>query len=664
MKDIAAQDSPKASRFLPETDKDLWRLFWLLLGLIAIGRIMVAAISNVIWEEGHFVVSGLYPDWGYPDIPAGFAWISFLITKVFGWSLEAHRGFSFLIATLIPLSVIWMAEAYVPKRDALWAGIIATFVPQLAINGTIYYPEGSLQLCLALMLGAFGRAAHTDFDPQRLWHSFKWWALTGLVAGFGLLIHFRFLAPGLAMFVFLVFAASGQRFWRNPGLYLAGFLAIIGLVPSLIYNMSHDWPAYQFHIENRPNFDPKIERLIGGGLLQAIMAGPVIFVGLVMAAIKLWPERKTDVRSVLAFQAVIIFCVYVLQGALNKKIMPHWPFMAFVPLLPILPMIGRDYLRKAQDAIGFKIRQGLIISSLVWALLIMSGGAAYQYLYAHSKEISPALRVHNILKNEDWRPLYPLINAAKQKALSRFGHEAVLATDGHVSATRLEFPAKPIEIYYTLDDPYDVLISRFAVARKDWGLDYAALMAKGEGQGVVLVLNDPVYLYHQPELFDLYDRLCAHFEAIEPFETVDLSPYRTRIRIFTARLNPNQKKPSDWQNCPLYPRLYVAQPMRGDRIKSGNDENFYGIAVDPMGIETVDIYLDDRLVTKANYGLNPEGFVAPKGLMFDPNYPKVQFDFKIPKKDLIAGQYQLSIKATTMDGRVIKGAERTIYIDP
>jgi hypothetical protein len=655
---------PRAIRLFGEANKDIEWVFWLLLGLIALGRLWVASLSNVIWEEGHFVVSGSFPDLGYPDIPAGFAWISYLITKIFGWSLEAHRGFSFIIATLIPIGVIWMAKAYVPLRDALWAGIIAAFLPQLAVNGTVYYPEGSLQLCLALMLGAFGRAARISFDPIRPWHSLKWWALTGIIAGIGLLIHFRFLAPGLAMFLFLLASKPGRKLWHNPGLYLAGLCALLGLVPSLLYNMSHDWPAYQFHIENRPHFDPKIERLIGGALLQAALAGPVIFIGMVAAALKLWPERNSDIRSVLGFQAVIIFCVYVLQGALNKKIMPHWPFMAFVPLLPFLPMVFRDFMARASSQLGVTIRRLIVSSSLIWALAMMAGGAAYQYLWAHSAAISPALRVHNFLKNEDWRPLYPVIEKAKQRAKTRFGHEAALATEGHVSATRLEFPAAPKSLYHTLDDPYDVEVSRFSVARKDWGLDYAALMSKGEGQGVVLVLNEPSYLYHQPELFDLYDRLCAHFDALEPFQSTDLSPGKTRLHIYTALLSPNRPRPDNWQNCPLYPRLYIAQPMKGDRIKTGSDENFYGIAVDAMGIKSVDIYLDDKLITNANYGLNPEGFLAPKGLNFDPNYPRVQFDFKIPKINQMPGQYSLSIRATTMDGRVIISPPRVLYIDP
>src|SRR5690606_20604720 len=110
-----------------------------------------------------------YPALGYPDIPAGFPLLSRAVTAIFGWDLLPLRVFSLLIATAIPFAVYFMASGVVPKRQAIWAAILSVLIPPLSMSGTIYYPEGALQLLLALMLGCLLRAMRDD--------NWKWWCL-------------------------------------------------------------------------------------------------------------------------------------------------------------------------------------------------------------------------------------------------------------------------------------------------------------------------------------------------------------------------------------------------------------------------------------------------------------------------------------------------------
>ncbi|MBW8880236.1 MAG: glycosyltransferase, partial [Asticcacaulis sp.] len=65
-------------------DRSLIRAGLILLAMMTVWRFYIGLISHVIWEEGHFVVSGAYFALGYPDIPAGYPWIARLLTAIFG----------------------------------------------------------------------------------------------------------------------------------------------------------------------------------------------------------------------------------------------------------------------------------------------------------------------------------------------------------------------------------------------------------------------------------------------------------------------------------------------------------------------------------------------------------------------------------------------------
>ncbi|CAL4866341.1 hypothetical protein MMA231_00581 [Asticcacaulis sp. MM231] len=637
------------------SDDNVIRALIIVSTVLVIWKFYVGLISHVIWEEGHFVLSGEYFALGYPDIPAGFPWLARLVTSVFGWHVLPLRLVALLIATAMPLAVYFMATPIVSRRNALWAAMIALLMPPISLNGTVFYPEGALQLLLALMLGSLIRAIQQD----RL----KWWALTGLCAALGLLVHFRFMGPGLAVVVFMLANAQGRTLWRKPGVWLTAGIALVGLVPSLIYNAVNAWPAVQFHVLNRPKFQPDFGRILGYVETQFALCTPVFFVAMVVAAKNALIRDRNKPESLLGYQAVVIFLFYGLQTIVNKKIMPHWPFMAFVPLLPFIPDLLENFIARASTLGNRRLRMGLIATAPVLALAIGIAGTAYQVAWNHSAELPYALRERNSLKNENWSLLEPALATADKSAKERFGPDIVWASNSHMSAVHLEFPA--IEgvkgrRLYTLDDPNDEL-TRFVVARQQWGLDLNALTAKQGGKGVMMAVLEPSYLYHEPEQMKMYSELCRRFEDIEPFRIVSLPPYKMAVDFYTARVRATPLT-GDASPCAFFPQAYIAHPERGEFINADDAGNYFGIAADPKGVTAVDVLLDGKVVTRARYGLDPMEFRVPDLLKYDPNWPKLQYDFQFPAGSLTSGEHRFNIRATRADGTTFDSAPRTLYV--
>ena len=656
--DFAPIDQPSTledSRPLIGDERALIRFALILGGVLMLWRLYVACISNVIWEESHFVVSGRHLALAYPDIPGGFAWLSRIITLIFGWRVLPLRIVSLAIATAIPWGVYFMATPVVSRRNAIWAAIVAILLPTVTMNGTVYYPEGSLQLLLALMCGCLLRAFK---DPDTL----KWWLWAGLTAMAGILVHYRFLVPGLAAVAYLALNRDGRRLWSKPGIYIVGALGFLGLLPSLIYNATHGWPAIEFHVVNRVKIDPNPRHVLGLVETQIGITTPVFFAAICAAAYKALRADRDKPVAFLGYQSVIIFLFYCLQSIVNKKIMPHWPFMAYVPLLACVPDALIAFHARATTRTGRRVRTALIALGPILCLLIGVAATGYQYLFVHSAEIPYTWRQANILKNENYSLLEPDLVAADARAKARFGPDVVWATSGHVTAVHLEFPAlgKPRDIY-TLNEANDDM-TRFVVARQDWGLDRAALMKKEAGKGVVLAILDPSYVYHDPDQLPFFQDLCKSFDDIEPFRISPLSPGRTAIDFYTARVRATPLPAMPNGPCPLIPSLYIAHPTRGQFVTIHDKGHYFGIAADPKGVTKVDVMIDHRFAAPTRFGLEPKEFPTPDMLKWAPGWPLLQYDFDFPPGSLTPGQHILTIRATRPDGSTVESDPRTLYV--
>lgn len=656
--DFKSIDEPEVvdKRLLIGDDRALLRFALILGGILMVWRFYVACISNVIWEESHFVVSGQHLALAYPDIPGGFAWLARLITTIFGWHVLPLRIVSLLIASAIPYGVYFMATPVVSHRNALWAAVVAMLLPTATMNGTVYYPEGSLQLLLALMCGFLMRALQS---PDTL----KWWAWAGVTAMAGLLVHFRFMVPGLAAVVYLLANREGRKMWSKPGIYITGAIAAVGLLPSIIYNAMHDWPAIQFHVVNRVKIDLNPKHIISFLETQIGITTPVFFVALWGGGRTAMIGDKDRPGALLAYQSLIIFLFYCLQAVVNKKIMPHWPFMAYVPLVAYVPGTLIAFADKADSRYGRAWRTALVAVGPVMSVIIGILATIYQILYVNSAHIPYAWRQANFLKNENWTLLEPDLAGADARARQRFGDDVVWAASGHISAVHIEFPAQgKVRSIYTLDEPYDVLTSRFVVARHDWGLDRAALMHNQAGKGVVLAIVEPSYIFHDPVQVAFSEELCRSFDEIEPYKISTLPPGRTAIDLFTARVRSIPLPALPKAPCPLVPALYIAHPLRGQFVTTHDKGHYFGIAADPIGIKKVDVLIDHRFAAPTHFGFDAVGFHTPQMLNYDPNWPNIQYEFDFPQGSLTPGQHVLSIRATRSDGTTVESDTRTLYV--
>lgn len=654
---LGAPARPAERRPLFAREHDLVRAVFIVGAVLALWKLGIALTGNVIWEEAHFAVLGRRPDLAYPDVPAGWPLFARLCTDLFGWSVAAIRIPGLILAETIPLAVYWLARALVPKREALWAAMIAVVCPALGMSGTIFYQEEALQIALALMLGGVARAVTAERTGDHL----KYWAIAGAAGALGLFVHFRFVLAGAGIFLFLIATPMGQRQWSRPGLWLAGVLAAFGLLPGLFYNMREHWPALAYQVANRPTY-----RFNPGWLLtffenQLGLATPAFLMAYTAGAREAWRGALAHRagRTLVLSVAPIIFLVYALYSLVDSQVMPHWPFLAYVALVPLAPGVLIRFVDRAASAVARRLRMTMVaLFGPVFALVGAMGGTAFEEGWAHADRLPAQFKPYLFTRLEDWRAVGPGLDGAMAEARHRFGAAPVIAASGHITALRLEFPGQRRDIY-ALDEPYDEF-TRFSVIRRAWGLDETGLRHSHPNAPVVLVLPEPSYLYNTPAEIEFRQRLCAEFSDLAPAGLTELSPGKVAVEFYTARISPIRQTA---RGCPLFPRLYIAQPTRAAVLHHGRTASgLFGLASDPIGVAKVEVLLDGKAVSVASYGIAPPNSPAPEALGDDPGYPKLWFSYALPGAALTPGQHRLSLKATLRDGSARDGVGRTIYV--
>ena len=634
---------------------------------LTLWKAVIAFTGNVIWEEGHFAVLGQHLDIAYPDVPAGWPLFARLCTTVFGWSPLAIRLPGLAVAQAIPFGIYYLASAVVSRREALWAALICMLVPALGASGTIFYPECALQLLLALMLGAIIRGMR---DDNRLGQ----WVLAGACGGLGLFIHFRFVLAGAGVALFFLAAPMGWRQLKKPGVWIAAVLAALGLLPGLIYNLREHWPAIAYQVANRPNWKPQPGLLLSFLEQQFGACLPAFGVAFAVSGWREWKVSRTGdgPSALLLITATATFGVFLVLSPFDKEIMPHWPFMAYVALIPFAPSVLIGFADRAQSWAARR-RRKLMITAFgpIFSILAALAGTAFEEGWSHAAALPSSLKPLLFTRLEDWRALNIPLAKTLTIAGARFPSQTpVIASAGHIPALKLEFPGVGRRSVYALDEPYDEF-TRFSVLRRAWGLNETGLRRSHAGAGVALVLPEPSYLYNSPPEAAFRRRLCAEFDGIEPAGVTELAPGKVAVEFYTARVRPLEgavTRPG-WLRatlgggCALFPRLYLAQPTRGAMFKAGSPSpSFFGVASDPLGVTAVDALLDGKPAARALYGEDPTASPPPPELADDPNYPKLWFNVTLPASVMSKGEHRLALRITRTDGSTLNGPARSLFV--
>ena len=332
-------------------------------GVLALGSVLaVVALKCALtfavagrygWhrDELYYAVAGLHLQGGYVEFPPVTALLAALARVLFGWSLVGLRAFTILAAAgTVLVGALVARELGATRRAQTLAAVLIAFCPGMLATNWLFQPVAFDQLTTTIVLWlalrlALGRGS---------------WPLLGLAAGIGLETKYT-------LAVVLVLLIATFLVWRRDalsaaGLSLAAAIAVVVLVPNLVWEAGHHWTSVHFFLSPPPSgSDETRPQFIGNLLLVVLVAVPVAIAG-VVSLIRdraLRPLGWTIVGTVLAYfvlggKSYYALPVVVLALAAGSIPLDRWltpkrlgiagavfvavDLVALPNLLPVLPL--------------------------------------------------------------------------------------------------------------------------------------------------------------------------------------------------------------------------------------------------------------------------------------------------------------------------------------
>jgi hypothetical protein len=215
-------------------------------------------------DELYFIACGNHPAWGYVDHAPLVPWIARLMTSLFGESLFALR-----LPSLAAMALAVFLAGLLARK--LGGGRLGQALACLGmITAPVFLRTGNM-LCLPAIEPLFWLLASilvvriVQEDDPRLW---IW---VGLVVGLGLLNKhsMAFFGFGLAAGMLLT---PLRKHFKSPWLYAGGALALLIILPNLLWQLRNGWPTLHFIMKLKAGV------MSGISALQ-FLAGQLLYLG-------------------------------------------------------------------------------------------------------------------------------------------------------------------------------------------------------------------------------------------------------------------------------------------------------------------------------------------------------------------------------------------------
>jgi 4-amino-4-deoxy-L-arabinose transferase-like glycosyltransferase len=344
----------------------LWTMIVLPAGL----RLAWAATLGAYTNEAYYYLYARHLDWGFFDHPP-------MVGAVAAVGLKAVPGVPPVVAMRVGFVALFAGSTWLMARlTARHFGPRAGVLAALALNATAFYglaagtlagPDGPL---LFFWLLALDRLSVAFDDPDRT----ATWVAAGLAWGAALLSKYHAALLPAGAVLYLLLNAPARRCLRAPGPYLAAAAGLLVFAPVIAWNAAHGWASFAFQGTRAGGFEGvRPEKLAAALLGEALYLTPWVGAALVAVLARLvrrGPRHWSGPEAFLACQAAPALALF--HGvATFRGIMPHWPLIGFVALMPLLGRAWSERLaaRPVRFARGLAV---MAAAPVVFAILFVA----------------------------------------------------------------------------------------------------------------------------------------------------------------------------------------------------------------------------------------------------------------------------------------------------
>ena len=302
------------------------RLVLLWLGGWWIANLVQAGFTELANDEAYHHMFADRLAWGYFDHPPVTALLVWAGERLFGGELGVR--FFFTVLQPLYLWILWrlIRPADAGRRDAALFVVVSAATLMLQLYGFIAVPDGPLMFTTALFLLTF-----KWFSENRR----RAWLWMGIAMA--LMAYSKYHG---ALVVLFALAANPRQLLR-PALYSSGAVALLLLVPHLVWQYEHDWASFAYHLSGRNSvFRPGY---VVEFLANVLVVFNPFFVPLYVQA---WRKVKPQTPVGRALKLLpVAFIVFFMLSSLRGYVQPQWVIVSCFGLVCVLFAYARRHPR-------------------------------------------------------------------------------------------------------------------------------------------------------------------------------------------------------------------------------------------------------------------------------------------------------------------------------
>ena len=302
------------------------RLVPLWLGVWWIANLVQAGFTELANDEAYYHMFAERLAWGYFDHPPVTALLVWAGERLFGGELGVR--FFFTVLQPLYLWILWrlIRPADAGRRDAALFVVVSAATLMLQLYGFIAVPDGPLMFTTALFLLTF-----KWFSENRR----RAWLWMGIAMA--LMAYSKYHG---ALVVLFALAANPRQLLR-PALYSSGAVALLLLVPHLVWQYEHDWASFAYHLSGRNSvFRPGY---VVEFLANVLVVFNPFFVPLYVQA---WRKVKPQTPVGRALKLLpVAFIVFFMLSSLRGYVQPQWVIVSCFGLVCVLFAYARRHPR-------------------------------------------------------------------------------------------------------------------------------------------------------------------------------------------------------------------------------------------------------------------------------------------------------------------------------
>jgi 4-amino-4-deoxy-L-arabinose transferase-like glycosyltransferase len=358
-----------------------------------------------------------YWDWsrhlslGYYDQGPMIAYVIRLTTTLFGTNEFGVRvGVCLASCGTLVCSYVLACRLF-SARAGFITILLLGLTPLMAVGSQIATYDPLLVFFWALTLVALERAL---FQGHR-----SAWYIAGLAAGLGLLSKHTMVLMLPCLLLFLWFSQEHRYWLRRPEPYIAVLMMMMLYTGVLWWNAHHHmWTFGHLLFLTHKNSGRPLRRLGDFVGSQALLVGPVLFLGCLFAGMQPRQSAKQRFLFLMGFPILSFFCLL----AFKSKVQANWaPFAWITPSILWAGMLDDAAVRGR--AIVRPVSLAAVTSGLLTLLLLAPSLRA-----AIGVRLPPEADVSNTTFG--WRALARHVQTLRQE-MERSGHRVFLAGNGY-----------------------------------------------------------------------------------------------------------------------------------------------------------------------------------------------------------------------------------------